>query len=242
MVLPVYLAMTGAEMLAAGECAFPLAWMSCHFSPYSEGITNLPAGLPTGSMLILDDSTPCQGHNPDLAAQQLCSVVRSFDCESVLLDFQREPDPESQAMASALVAAMPCPTAVSAGYGGNMDTPIFLPPAPLHIPLANYLKPWGGRDIWLETALCQEAVTVTETGASFTPQFPPEELTGGFFDETLCCNHIVKIQEDRISFTLFDTADTLKAKLSLAAALGVTRGVGLYQELGSYPQFLACVK
>ena len=242
MVLPVYLAMTGAEMLTAGEKAFPLAWMACHFSPYSDGITNLPASLPKGSMLILDDSTPCRGHNPELVAQQLCNAVRSFDCESVLLDFQREPTPESLAMACALVTALPCPTAVSAGYAENEDSPILLPPSPLHIPPATYLKPWNSREIWLEAALCQEAVTVTEAGTSFKPQFPPDGLFDGFFDETLCCNHIIQIQEDHISFTLFDTADTLAKKLSLASALGVSRFVGLYQELGNLPHNSTCSK
>ncbi len=234
MVLPVYLAMTGAEMLAIGEKNFPLAWMSCHFSPYHEGITNLPGSLPQGSMLILDDSTPCRGHSRETVAQQLCEAAHAFQCESVLLDFQRAADPESMAMAHALVAVLPCPTAVSARYAENIDAPVLLPPAPLHIPLAEYLKPWNDRDIWLEVAFCQETISLTETGAVFMPQFPTDGLDGGFYDKILCCNHTVQVEDDLISFTLFDTPDTLPKKLSLAAALGVSRGVGLYQELSFY--------
>ena len=37
-----YLAMTAAEMTQAGSLPRHAAWMACHFSPYSTGLTNLP--------------------------------------------------------------------------------------------------------------------------------------------------------------------------------------------------------
>ena len=41
-----YLAMTAAEMTQAGSLPRHSAWMACHFSPYSTGLTNLPDRLP----------------------------------------------------------------------------------------------------------------------------------------------------------------------------------------------------
>lgn len=232
MVLPLYLAMTAAEMSAAGAVPEKAAWMACHFSPYSEGITNIPDTLPRGAMLILNDRMPCQGHSPGLVVQQLTRAVEQLGSESVLLDFQRSSEPEAGAMVKAIVKALPCPVGVSNGCAGELDCPVFLSPAPLHVPLAQYLSPWQGREIWLEAALCQEAITVTAKGSDFAPHFPPEGLEGGFYDEALCCNYVTKIRKNEVNFTLFDTLDSLQKKLALAQSLGVTRAVGLWQELG----------
>ena len=68
MVLPMNLAMTAAEMSSAAPLPEKIAWMACHFSAYSLGITNIPASLPKGAMLILNDRFPCQGHSPGLTA------------------------------------------------------------------------------------------------------------------------------------------------------------------------------
>lgn len=232
MVLPVYLAMTPSEMLAAAEIPEKCAWMACQFSPYSEGLTAIPDTLPSHAMLILSDCLPCGGHSPSLVCAQLHDAAQQLGCESVLLDFQREPEPESQAMARAVAAAMPCPVAVSEKYAHELSGPVFLSPAPLHTELRDYLAPWNGREIWLEAALCQEEAAVTPHGTLFAPRFPPELLSGGFYDDTLCCHYRTFVTPSEIRFTLFDTAQSLGEKLTLAASLGVTRAVGLYQQLG----------
>ena len=74
-----YLAMTGAEM--AGNAVFPdyAAWMACHFSPGGKGLSNLPKGLPPGSLLILDDSTPIQDHDPERIAAELGSCMERLN-------------------------------------------------------------------------------------------------------------------------------------------------------------------
>ena len=231
MVLPLNLAMTAAEMSSADVFPEKIAWMACHFSPYSLGITNIPAELPRGAMLILNDRFPCQGHSPGLAAQQMAEAVDRLECESVLLDFQRPPEPEAEAVVQAVVDSLPCPTAVTGQYAGKLTCPVFLSPGPLHKAPADWLSPWQGREIWLEAALCQEVVSITEKGAAFSTQFPPDGLDGGFFDETLCCNYRTEMLENEIRFTLFDTRESLEKKLEKAHRLGVTRAVGLYQEL-----------
>ena len=229
MALPLYLAMTASEMSSIDQYPPYLSYMACHFSPYSQGLSNLPDRLPEGAILILNDNFPCQGHCPGLVSDQLAETIEKFHCESLLLDFQRPPDPESKAMADAIVQALPCPAAATPEYCNGT---VFLPPCPLHIPLEEYLLPWKGREIWLEAALCQEDVTVTREGARFVPQFPAEGLTGGFYDEALRCRYKIQTAEDQITFTLFDTPESLEKKLELAQSLGVSRAVGLWQELG----------
>ena len=233
MVLPLYLALTAAEISAFPTIDFPFAYMACHFSPYTEGISNIPESLPSGSLLILNDRFPCQGHSADLVANQISEAVLRLGCESVLLDFQRPAEPESEAIAAKITSSLSCPIAVTASFTKELDCPVFLSPAPLHLPLADYLLPWKGREIWLEAALCQEDVLITEKGVHINSIFPTEQLSGGFYDENLQCNYRTQILEDSIRFTLFDTPESLNQKLELAAQMGVARAVGLWQELGN---------
>ena len=232
MALPLYLAMTTPEMSSIDPFPENFAYMACHFSPYSQGLSNLPPTLPPNAILILNDNFPCQGHSPSLAAHQIREALTQFQCESLLLDFQRPATPETEQMVLSITEKLPCPGALPPSYSRNWDGPVFLPPCPLHIPMEEYLAPWDGREIWLEAALCQEVVTVSRDGTVFTSCFPPEGLNGGFFDQGLCCQYKISTSPDKIQFTLFDTRESLSRKLEKAHSLGVTRAVGLYQELG----------
>ena len=231
MVLPLYLALTAAEISSQTSLPAAMAYMACSFSPYSMGLSGIPSSLPEGSMLILNDRMSCQGHSSDLVASQLQDAVQRLGCESVLLDFQRPSEPESKDMASKIIQALPCPVAVTEGLAADLECPVFLSPAPLHIPLAEHLASWQGREIWLEAALGQEEIVITAKGAALASQFPSEGLTGGFYEDTLCCNYRAKVDPDCVTFTLFDTVESLEKKLELAHSLGVTRAVGLWQEL-----------
>lgn len=233
MVLPLYLALTAAEISHNSPLPSLCSYMACHFSPYTEGISNVPETLPFGSLLILNDRIPCDHHSADLVAGQLAAAVDRLGCESVLLDFERPPEPESCAMVRFIVQSLSCPVAVTDTYTQELSCPVFLSPAPLHMPLEAHLAPWQGREIWLEAALCQERITVTESVSSFQPIFPTQQLDGGFYDQKLRCRYHTSVSDDHIAFTLFDTHESLKTKLELAHALGVTRAVGLYQELGT---------
>ena len=233
MALPLNLAMTQSEIAAADQLPSRLAWMSCQFSPFTKGITNIPKSLPEGAMLILDDRQNCFTHSPDLVARQLLDAVQQFGCESVLLDFQRPADPESLAMVHAIVEALPCPVAVTEEFAKDLTCPVFLAPCPLHMPLQTYLQPWLGRELWMEAALCQEIITVTRKGTAFTPDYPVD-LTGGFFESNLLCRYRIAVSPEKITFTLFDTSESLKKKLEQAHTLGISRFVGLYQELSTF--------
>ena len=182
-------------------------------------------------MLILNDRIPCQGHSADLVASQICDAVSRLNCESILLDFQRPDNPETEQVVQAILDLAPCPVCVSECYAKNRDCPVLLGPAPLHLPIEEHLAPWRGREIWLEAALCQEHITVTEEGTEFACCIPTDGQAGGFFDEHLCCSYRTEIEHMKIRFTLFDTKESLEKKLDIAVKYGVSRAVGLYQEL-----------
>ena len=233
MVLPLYLALTAAEISSVSSLPDRCAYMACHFSPYTEGISNIPASLPNGAMLILNDRFPCQGHSADLVANQISETVLRLGCESVLLDFQRPAEPESRCIVSRILSALSCPIAVTEAFATNLNCPVFLSPSPLHLPLSDYLAPWQGREIWLEAALCQEEILITEKQVHTNSIFPTEQLRDGFYDEDLRCNYRTQISENSVRFTLFDTLESMNQKLQMAAQLGVARAVGLWQELGN---------
>ena len=230
MVLPLFLAMNASE-LTGSTLPEHCAWMACHFSSFGEGISNVPRVLPPGSMLILNDRIPCQGHSADLVAAQLSEVSMQLGCESILLDFQRPDNPETEAVVQAVLDTASCTVCVSESYGQCLPCPVLLGPPPLHQPFAEYLLPWKDKEIWLEAALCQSHITITDKGAEFSPCYPGDNLEGGFYDETLCCHYHTQLEEGRILFTLFDTLESLDKKLELAHSMGVSRAVGLYQEL-----------
>lgn len=102
-----YLAMTGAEMASAAALPKKTAWMACHFSPYSTGLCNFPAALPTESLLILNDRTPICGHDPERVCRELKETISKLNCVGLLVDFLNPPNRESLALTSYLAANLP---------------------------------------------------------------------------------------------------------------------------------------
>lgn len=230
MAIVLHLAMTAAEFTACSPLPGHIAWMACHFSPYGTGITNLPKHLPPGSLLILNDRTPVCGHDPALVAQTLDTLVKRLKCGGILLDFQR-PGCEQTNRIAAEIAKLPCPVAVSELYAGALDCPVFLPPVPLHQPLADHLAPWQGREVWLEAALDSLQITVTEKGSEYTPLPWEAEPEIRFTDGCLHCGYTTTIQPGLARFSLHRTRPMLNSLLTEAEKLGVTHAVGLYQQL-----------
>lgn len=229
MALPLYLALTAAEFQNCSSLPEHAAWMACHYSPYGLGLSNIPKDLPQGSMLILNDRTPPCRHDPELIARQLGEIAERFQCGGVLLDFQRPDMAENAAVARAVTDALPCPVGVSKLYANGLSCPVFLPPVPHHIPIEKYLSSWTGREIWLDAAPDCQVITVTEDGATFVSASPP--AGSGLKDDDLFCHYTLEISDDRIRFTLFRTDDDLAELLTSAGMLGVTRAIGLWQEL-----------
>ena len=225
-----YLAMTAAEIGANPPLPPKIAWMACHFSPYSAGLSNCPRQLPPGSLLILNDFSPIHGHSPEAVADQLRSWVEDFQCSGVLLDFQRPGNTETAALTEYLEGSLPCPVAVSHLYADSLSCPVFLPPVPVQTPVAEYLAPWQGREIWLETALDAVKITLTEKGASFAPLPRADSEKNDFRDEKLHCRYRISLSEDRAEFLLYRAKEDLASLLRDAGNHGVTTAVGLYQE------------
>ena len=141
MPLPIYLAMTAAELRQNPPKSNEIAWMACHFSPYATGLSNCPKQLPPGAMLILNDRTPVCGHDPALVAAQLQDLVENLKCSRVLLDLQRPGESLTESIVDAVLSALPCPVAVSECYGRDLTCPVFLPPVPLLMSPEDYLAP-----------------------------------------------------------------------------------------------------
>ena len=223
---PLYLAMTAAEAAACGKFPQKAAWMACHFSAYGSGLCNFPEDIPAGSMLILNDRMPVQGHDPEAVARQLWEAAEHIQAERVLLDFQRPGCPD--AILQAILKSAVCPVAVTEDYGKDLDCPLFLPPPKPHIPLKTYLKDYEGREIWLEVSCGQETVTVTADGSKLTLG---TEVPEAFSDNMLHCHYDIAVSKDQAVFRLGRTREDVTALLKEAETLGVTCAVGLYQEL-----------
>ena len=228
-----YLAMTAAE-IAVSPLPRSLAYMACHFSPYGTGLVNLPRQLPKGSMLILNDRIPPRGHDPERVTEQLYRTVAETDCECVLLDFQQPHREELALLARLLTENLPCPTAVSEAYSSGLSCPVFLPPVPPDVPLQAHLASWGSREIWLEISLEGLQIRLTEQGSFRTPlPYPAEDLPHP--DEKLHCRYSIATEPDAAIFTLQRTREDNTALLREAETMGVTKSVGLWQELSAFP-------
>lgn len=227
-----FLAMSGAEMGEKTDFSFPAAWLACRFSSWGRGLSDLPPSLPEGSLLILTDQTPIRGHDARTVLGQLEDCLNAFGCRGLLLDFQRPGCPDGEAMAKALVQALPCPVVVSEAYARNLDCGVFLPPVPPSMPLQAHLAPWKGRDIWLELALDGECIRLTERGADVTPLTFGWE-GNGFAERSLHCHYRVEQAADAMEFILWRTREDVNGLIGEAEDLGVSGAVGLYQELGA---------
>ena len=227
-----YLARTAGELGRETATQEKLAYMACHFSLYTTGLSNIPAALPPGSMLILNDQIPFSGHDPHRILDQLQETMEHLACDSLLLDFQRPGNDETARLCHLLAAETACPLGISHHYADALDHSVFLPPPPLDMPLEEYLKPWKNRRIWLESALENTVFTITPKGckADCLPYGSPQGET--FIEETLHCRYRSEVDEEKIRFYLYRTVDQLEALLDEADTLGIERSIGLYQQLG----------
>lgn len=230
--IPLYLAMTAAELTATASLPERIGWMACHFSAYGSGLSNLPPSLPPDSLLIVNDRTPIFGHDPLLICETLVQILERDGCNGVLLDFQRPEEAQTQALVNILTQQLPCPTAVSEAYAKKGSSPVFLPPPALHQPLQEYLAPWEGREIWLEAATACEQYTVTVQGCGITREFPVSADTLPFQCAQLHCRYRLDLHEDAACFILQRGKEELRELLQEAETLGVTNAIGLFQELG----------
>lgn len=231
-----YLAMTAAEFHAVQRLPDHVAWMACHFSCYGTGLSNLPQSLPPDSMVILNDRTPVQGHDPELILQQLTALSQQLHPACFLLDFQRPGYQETTDIVRVLTQGLQNPVAVSEQYARDLGCPVFLSPPPLLTELQEYLSPWAGREIWLDAAPDAQTLTVDTDGSRFTPSDIQDLNAPVFTWDELHCKYHIEVKDDCAIFHLLRGKEELQNLLDAAEALGITHAVGLYQQLGSVPQ------
>lgn len=230
MPIPCYLALTAAEFAMTDQLPEKIAWMACHFSCYGTGLSNLPQQLPAGSMIILNDRTPADRHDPLRILEQLLELEEQLQPDSFLLDFQRCGMSQNQEIAQALVEGLHRPIAVTAEYAADLPCAVFVEVPPLHTSIANHIAPWMGREVWLELASETRQYTVTSVGCMITDQENHPLPDPVFTENDLFCRYHTELAEDAAIFTLQRTQEDLNALLKNAS--GITRAVGLYQQLG----------
>ena len=228
-----YLALTAGELYGHPKTEEKIAYMACHFSPYTTGLSNLPETLPPDSMLILNDRIAISGHDPQRIADQLQQTLEQLSCDSLLLDFQRPDKVETAGLCRLLAQQLPCPLGISHHYAQDLECSVLLPSPPLDMTLEAHLKPWAGRSIWLEAALDSRLYTLTEQGCRQSALADiPKEHPHIFREEKLYCHYCMEEEADKVHFTLWRDQNDLHALLQAAEKLGVKKVVGLYQELG----------
>lgn len=231
MVILHYLAMTAAEIQGKIDLPSKIGYLSCRFSQWDRGLTNLPESLPPGQMLILDDAIPMDGHDPEKILAQLRQTVEKNQCESLLLDFQRPESRETAELARTLVKGLTVPVGVSQGYAQGLDCPVFVAPIPPDVRPEEHLASWKHRELWLDAARNGEQITLTEKGAQTAPLTYFPGLEDGFAERELCCHYRIALEKEMARFTLFRTVEDVAALCLRVGSLGVTKAVSLWQEM-----------
>lgn len=229
MALPLYLAMTAAEFQSTSPLPPAIAWMACHFSPYGVGLSNLPQTLPENSMIIVNDRTPIGDHDPDYIRSQLLHCIEECHACALLMDLQRQGNAQTARLVLELTRDFPVPVCVSESYAAGIDCPIFLPPVPPDVLCRDHLAPYSGREVWLEAAFSPLTITVTADGAAVTDSSLMDELP--FYDAPLHCSYGIDTDSQKVTFHMQRSWENLLALLDEAQEWGVTKAVGLFQEL-----------
>ena len=99
MSIPLYLAMTAADFSTAQAMPPRIAWMAMHFSVSGPGLSSRPHRLPPGSLILLDDQTPWNGHSLEAVCQETTDVLLRTGAAGLLLDFERPPTEETACLA-----------------------------------------------------------------------------------------------------------------------------------------------
>ena len=227
MILPLYLAMTAAEISACSQLPDKIAYMSCHFSSYGTGLSNLPDALPAGSMVMLNDRIPVSGHDPKQICQQLQTLCQRVEAAALVLDLQRPGDPLTREIVECILQEMSCPVAVSDTYAEGFECPVFLSAPPIYKPLQAHIAPWQGRQIWLEAAPEGCCCTVTENSIQIAA-CPVEALP--LPCPELFCHYQVEEKPDRLEIRLSRSEEDLSRLLENAE---INLALGLYQQLGA---------
>ncbi len=229
MVLPIYLAMTFAQVYSK-KPDHPIVWMGASFSSNHTGLSNLPEALPPSSVLLVDDRIIPEEHDPERIIEELLRCKEQTCFESIILDFQNPYNKPCVQMAEHIAQALPCSVAVTPPYKDLSHGPILLPPHPPDIPFDEYTEPYSGRELWLEVTTENTVLTLTESGCTVHTEQQDEFTEPMFTDEQLCCSYHIKVTENNAVFSLFHRIEDLEQLSKKYSHIGLKRMIGLYDD------------
>jgi len=179
-------------------------------------------------MLILNDRVPVSCHDPVRITKQLKALCAELEVGHLLLDLQRPNVPETARIVNTILGELTGPVGVSELYAKGLDCPVFLSAPPPYRTLEEHICPWQGREIWLEIAPDGCMCTVTEADNRIVPCQSPD---APLMCQKLHCHYGIEEEPGRINITMERTWEDLKELLNEAETLGITKAVGLYQQL-----------
>ena len=159
-------------------------------------------------------------------------VFRNITAGACFWIFSEPPCSETERLTDLLLQTISCPVAVAEPFAQNRSCPVFLPPCPPHIPLKEYLTPWVGREIWLETAFSPTVLLLAPSGTTVSPGSGVLPDVQVFEEKQLHCHYQIQSEAAAVRFHLHRNAEDLNALMEEGASLGVQVFLGLYQELG----------
>lgn len=239
MSIALYLAMTATDFSHCPLLPEPVAWMALHFSAGGRGLSNCPAALPPGSLLILDDQIPWAGHSGDMVCRTVEALLLNTGSMGLLLDFERPARPETRSLAAALAACcrdLGRAIAMPPDYLEGGEAAVFLPAPPCYADPAKVMAPWQGREVWLEAALTGYQAEIRAGGVEIQPRQPEAlaELAAGeqiFLAPRRLFQYVSRGSSRGVTVDLFDTPESLRARLPAWEALGVSLAVGPWRRL-----------
>lgn len=226
MKIPFYLAMTAEEFLPTARLPAHLAYLGTHFSENGSGLVGLPDKVPEGSILIIDDRTPFQDHDLKMILRQIRETYENNRCTGILLDFQKPYSENLRRVTEAVLHDFPGHTAVTKEYFSDSAI-LFLPLLPGD-DIAASLSPFAGRNIWLD--LSPSPISCLIASGCYISE-NKKSAACPLQDTALNCHYGTALRQDGIQFTLQRTIDDCSSLLEKAAALGVSAGFALYQEI-----------
>lgn len=228
MEIPWFPAITQEEIQTLSTLPPHYAWMSCHFDPIGNGISNLPKSLPPDSILILNDQIPYNEHNTEIMIQQLEECIQNWQLHGVLLDLERPVSEELKEIISIMVSSLPCPIAC----GKNLEiekllSVVEMPPL-LENPREYFQRKKGA---WLELRKQKETYSIDKNGCRLQSG---EELYGeiseGLKDTALCVNYRFTVNSENAGLGIWRDRHDRKKIIKYAIESGIDTIIGLYQE------------
>lgn len=182
--------------------------------------------IPNGAIPVLTDLHPVHSG----LAEPTAHWIRQWNCEAVVLDFQKPKDKEAGQFARLLQNFVSCPVVVSELYAEHMDCPVFLSPLPHHKTLQDHLAPWQSREIWMDLSPSPQQLRLTEQGCSPLLDFPFPACSHIHENQQLHCHYSIALEPDCAVFTFWRTEDDFAALLQELEDVGIYHAIGLHQE------------